>query len=277
MQTRNFLSQALFLTSQFERIVGARCRVPETALQHFWVASRSRFDQWGASLRRCTDQLDQTDYAVDALWHRWTPLLEEILISEVVTRIWSYLLEALDDRWAFHEYGPVGQSAYRAHIDARRRVLNLLLRGRPRALPAIWRLNCQRLSAERWTDLLLSQVYPRDWLGDYAFDEGRVRRFLGSGCNRAEAAAILSAASQAAFARCADVPADHVPFHQRMHAAMLSCLGRELFHGGGHLVSSWQTRLMALTDDTQGLLQQWLDESPGHSDADPPGTSRRYR
>jgi hypothetical protein len=277
MKTREFLTQALFLTSQFDGIVTARCRPPESALQGFWIASRSRFDQWGAALRRCTDQLDQTDYAVDWLWQRCSPLLEEILISEIVTRIWSYLLEVLDDRWGFHEYGPVGQSAYRAHIDARRRVLNLLLRGRQRSMPAVWRLNCQRLNAERWTDLLISQVEPRAWLGAYAFDEQRVRRFHGTAYHRADAIAILGAASQAAFAHCADVPPDHIELHQRMHAAMLACLGHELFQGTGQPISPWQARLMALTDDTQALLHEWLNDSSGHADPHSRGMTPRDR
>jgi hypothetical protein len=276
MQNRDFLNQAVFLTSQFELVVRVGCRLPEVALQRFWVASRTRFDGWGAELRVCTDQLEQTDYGVNSLWHRWTPLLEEILISEIVTRIWSYFLEALDDRWGFHEYAPIGQSAYRAHIDARRRVLNLMLRARHRGLPTVWRLNCQRMNAERWTDLLLSQLEPRDWLVGYAFDEGRVRRFAGSVPNRAAAGAIMQAASRVAFVNSADVPPENVDLHHRMHAAMLACLGRELFHGSGRLISPWQARLMALTEDTQGLLEQWLTESPGQSDPDRPGTIRRF-
>jgi hypothetical protein len=276
MQTRDFLGQAIFLTSQFEVIVGARCRLPESVLQRFWVASRSRFDDWGTKLRQCTDQLDQTDYSVDSLWRGWTPLLEEILISEIVTRIWSYLLEALDDRWAFHEYAPVGQSAYRAHIDARRRVLNLMLRGRPRALPAVWRLNCQRVGAERWTDLLLGQVDQRDWLAGYAFDAERVRRFAGINSHQAGAGAILQAASRTAFTDCADVPPEHVELHLRMHSAMLGCLGRELFQGDGPPISLWQARLTALTDDAQCLLQRWIEGPSGNSDPESPGALRRF-
>ncbi len=161
MHTRDFLDQAVFLTAHFEVVVTASRRLPELPLQRFWVASRGRFDCWGLELRKCTDQLDGTNYSVDRLWLRWTPLLEEVLISEIVTRLWSYLLEALDDRLGMHEYSPIGQSALRAHIDARRRVLNLILRGRQRGLPAVWRLNRQRMNAERWTDLLLGQIEER--------------------------------------------------------------------------------------------------------------------
>ena len=221
MYTRDFLDQAVLLTAHFEVVVTASQRPPERALQHFWVASRSRFDCWGLELRQCTDQLDRTNYAVDQLWLRWTPLMEEILISEIVTRVWSYLLEALDERLGIHEYSPIGQSAFRGHIDARRRVLNLILRGRQRGLPAVWRLNRQRMNAERWTDLLLGQVHQRDWVSNYAFDLERVRGFGGMEGQRGRKASILTAASRVAFADAAEVPLDHIDMHTRMHAAML--------------------------------------------------------
>jgi hypothetical protein len=276
MHTRDFLEQAVLLTSQFEVVVMASRRLPETALQRYWVASRSRFDTWGIGLRHCTDDLDRTNYAVDRLWLRWTPFLEEILLSEIVTRIWSYLLDAMDERLGTHEYSPIGQSAFRAHIDARRRVLNLILRGRQRGLPAVWRLNRLRLNAERWTDLLLGQIDERDWMGNYAFDPERVRRFGGQEDRRARPVAILSAASRAAFVESGPVPRDHAELHSRMHAAMLGCFGHELFLGNGQMMSDWQARLLALTDDTQCLLDRWL-EGPVHDQGpESPGTLRRF-
>ena len=89
--------------------------------------------------------------------------------------------------------------------------------------------------------------------------------------------AILGAASQAAFAHCADVPPDHIELHQRMHAAMLACLGHELFQGTGQPISPWQARLMALTDDTQALLHEWLNDSSGHADPHSRGMTPRDR
>jgi hypothetical protein len=277
MLTRDFLDQAVFLTAQFQVVITTCRRLPEAAVQDYWVASRSRFDAWGLQLRQCTNQLEATQFGVDRLWRRWMPLLEEVLVSEIVTRVWAYLLEALDDRLGIQEYSPVGHSAFRAHIDARRRVLNLILRGRPCGLPGVWHLNRQRISAERWTDLLLAQVGERNWLSDYAFDLARVRRFggLDDRCTRTQP--ILRAASRSAFTESAEVALANADLHTRMHTAMLGCLGREMFGGDGQLLSDWQARLLMLTDDTQGLLDRWLrDSSMSDLDPDRPDTLHRF-
>jgi hypothetical protein len=263
MRTADFLDQAVFLASQFEGVVRSSRRLPESALQAYWVVSRGRFDHWGRQLRRCTDLLESTHYAVVPMWRRWTPLLEEILISEMVTRLWSALLEAVDERLGVQEYAPIGHSVFGAHIDARRRVLNLLLRGRPSALPVVWQLNRRRLTAERWTDLLLSQVAERSWLADYAFDPSRVRRLGGPEVQPGPGPAILSAVSREVFAESAEVIEPHADLHVRMHAAMLECLGPEVCLGDGPLLSDWQARLLTLTDDAQGLLAKWFDDSAG--------------
>jgi hypothetical protein len=263
MRTGDFFDQAVFLASQFEGVVRSSRRLPESALQTYWVVSRGRFDHWGRQLRQCTDLLESTHYAVAPMWRRWTPLLEEILISEMVTRLWSALLEAVDERLGVQEFAPIGHSVFGAHIDARRRVLNLLLRGRPSGLSIVWQLNRRRLTAERWTDLLLSQVAERSWLADYAFDPSRVRRLGGQEGQAGPGPAVLSAASREVFAESAEVLERHVELHVRMHAAMLECLGPGLCLGEAQLLSDWQARLLTLTEDTQGLLAQWFDESAG--------------
>ncbi len=85
------------------------------------------------------------------------------------------------------------------------------------------------------------------------------------------------AASRAAFVESAPVPLDHVDAHRRMHAAMLGCLGQELFLGNGPLISDWQARLLTLTDDTQCLLERWLDGPASHDhDPESPGALRRF-
>lgn len=262
MQTREFLDQAFFLTAHFDVVAAATRPLAETALQQFWVASRTRFDTWAREFRCCTDQMEATEYASPAVWIHWTPFLEEVLLSEIVTRLWSYLLQAIDDRMGTHEYAPIGHSALRTHLDARRRVLTLILRGRQSGLSPVHDVNRRRLNAERWTDLLLAQIDERSWLGDYAFDVQRVRRFRGAPGASAAVCSVIQVAGRAAFADCGQVPVAHEPLHNRIHAAILGCYGAELFQDDGPLLSTWQARLLALTDDMQGWLQEWLSETP---------------
>jgi len=258
MQSRELIDLAVTLADRSDVIMSGTRRLNEASLQHYWVAARSLISSWGVAVRRCTDQFEEVEYTSDALWLRWTPIFEEVLVSEMVTRVWACLLESCDRRWGLQEYSPIGRSIFAGHLDVRRRILGLLLRGRQRAAYPVWRLNRTRQSVERWTDLLLGSLAPRIEVDAYCFDPQRLRtRSTMRHSEPGVRLAILRAVAQCDLNFAADVVHGHVAMHRACHTGILGCLGPELFRESGEMIPGWQARLLSLTDDTQGLLDDW--------------------
>ena len=131
----------------------------DSSLHAYWVASRARMYQWGLRLRSLVGQYPLNKYAAaDQDWRGSVTVMREILLSEITTRVWCALLEGVDRRFDSQDFGPVGQSVLQGHLDARNRVLHLMIRPQVRNLPEIQSLNEDRRQFEHWCDLLLSQL-----------------------------------------------------------------------------------------------------------------------
>jgi hypothetical protein len=266
MHTREFFDLAITLTETHHLMEQVGKAISEECLQAYWTASRARFDAWGHGLRAFREQLLAED---PQCWKRWNSLVEEILLSEMPTRVWTTVLEELDQIRGIEEYGPVARSVFEGHLEARARTLQLIVLGCEQGAEAAGRLNQLRMQAERWTDLLLAHFSldgPAGWL---CFDGERWRTWgrMEAG-HRMGPLALVRLAAITAFGETSEVAAERVPFYDQMHAATLAMWGPELFSATGPRISAYQARLLSLTQDTQGLLANWLDESRDNDSAD---------
>ncbi len=261
MRTREFLDWAVTLTETFDLWARVSPQVAETELQTFWSASRARFNAWGFALHQC--RADLGSHAPHS-WMRWEPLLEEILMSELLTRVVCTILEELDSRRGTREYGPIAQSIFSGHLEARVRTLRLLLDGRDAGVERAARLNRLRLQMEQWTDLLLAH-FPSDGpAAAFCFDTQRWQSWsdMENGHRRGPLV-LLRLAAGAALGDTGDVAAERLAYYQQMHASVLGMLGPELFSATGPRLSSWQARLLSLTHDSEGVLSRWLADAMG--------------
>jgi hypothetical protein len=266
MLSRELIELALTLTERSDVILGATGRLDEDQLQHYWVASRSLLNTWAAALRDCADQMEATRFAAGPVWAHWTPLFEEILASELVTRVWACLLEACDHRLGLVEYSPIGRSALAGHLDVRCRVLSMICLARPPALAAVGRVNRTRLRLERWTDMLLASLGGSVYTGSYCFDRQRVRQLEDRGDgDRSLPVAPLRAACLADDNQWTSIAAGHARLHGNSRAAILGSLGPELFHATGPMMAGWELRLLTLTADAQ----RWVEHSAETEDHPP--------
>lgn len=259
MQTREFLDLAVTLTESFEPWVRLSPRISDSVLHSYWSASRSRFNAWGSALHQCRDDLANHSHAA---WVRWEPLLEEILLSELTTRVVCTMLGELDVRRAIREFGPVAQSVFSGHLEARVRTLRLVLDGRDAGVQRAARLNRLRLQAENWTDLLLAHFSPDGAAVAFCFDSSRWRTWseMEAGHRRGPLT-LVRLAVVAALGDTGEVPAERVRYYEQMHAALLGMLGAEVFTATGPLLSAWQARLLTYTHDTEGVLSRWLADA----------------
>ena len=104
-------------------------------------------------------------------------MLEEILASELLTRLWTAAAAAYDAARGDQELSPVARNIFSGHLDARRRLLALLADGRVILLPEAVQLNHLRRRVERWTDMLLAHLAPLIDIEEFAFEPARARDF----------------------------------------------------------------------------------------------------
>src|SRR5213076_1261354 len=147
---------AALLAIHAPAIVEQRRPLAPGSRQTYWAASKCRLDRWGRVLRQLTAAEAEAQLPAPLAWPRVGPILEEILVSELLTRVWTATAAASDAALGEQELEPVARSVFTAHLDARRRVLSLIAEGRVLALGQIIELNRLRRRLERWTDMLLS-------------------------------------------------------------------------------------------------------------------------
>jgi len=137
--------------------------VPDEKL--FWTASRARIQSWNNQF--CSPQT----------WDSIRPILEEILVSEVLTRVWCGLTLAYDNAHQTDEFGTLAQSIFLSHQDSRNRTMRMMVAGNMVSAHDAVKLNRIRRRAERWSDMMLASFLPNRKLMHLAFDINRAEDF----------------------------------------------------------------------------------------------------
>ncbi|MDA1230099.1 MAG: hypothetical protein O2856_04935 [Planctomycetota bacterium] len=156
--------------------------VSTEAVGDYYVQSRNRFNRW---MRDLTDlehglQISEPLHLMGLAAGRSATreIAEQILINEMVARIWTVLLLARDISNGIDRIRPVARNIHLGHLAVRHKAMGVVLaddRMTPTDLLAIDKL---RKSAERWTDLLCSAIMGQYNLWEFAYDEERAKEFL---------------------------------------------------------------------------------------------------
>src|SRR6266568_9438752 len=156
MHARELAELAALVAVHSPVIVHGAGRVPHSVCEQYWVASKCRLDRWGRLLRKLTDAAGQPQLPATLAWPRVRPVLEEILATELLTRMWTATACAYDAARSDQDLEPVARSVFTGHLDARRRLLTLLADGQVIRRPESVELDHLRRRVERWTDMLLA-------------------------------------------------------------------------------------------------------------------------
>ncbi|MGA2033787.1 MAG: hypothetical protein ABSG68_16155 [Thermoguttaceae bacterium] len=240
-------------------------RISPQALQQYWTASKCRLDRWTASLKGFADDAVRlSPQQVQAHWPHTRGVLEEILTSEVLTRVWTAILCACDRREGIEEAGPIARSVLIGHVEARHRVLVLLVRGPGIHVEAAVKLNHLRRRAERWTDMLIGYLAGLVDVGEFAVEPQRARDFAqdlqyqsGVAGGR-HAWPLLLASIRAAFGQGLMPYSPNADLNERIASSILACFPAELFDATGLFRSLWLLRLSNVTSDVQGMVEDLL-------------------
>lgn len=227
-------------------------------LDDYWAASKCRFDRWGRSLHRIRTQ--ETPYFEEA-GGTVRGLVEEILGSEVLTRVWTAAVTAFDRRRDAQDNEIVARSVYIGHQEMRQRVLKLLVLGPGIPSSEAVDLNRLRRRAELWTDLLLARLMGEHDVSEFGFEPTRLRRFAENLREHAtpdhgpcDVAALANASLLTSIRHSFHSAAPNHDMNARVASSVLGSFAAPHFDSCGVFRSLWMLRLATTADETQRLI-----------------------
>ncbi len=254
-----------------------RAYVPPGAIERYWAVSRCRLDRWKRSLAPLAEQP-----AVVAArhWPRTRAVIEEILVSEVLTRTWTAAAAAYDRARGADDVYPIAHSVFLGHQEARLTALKLMVGGPGLDVAEAVELNKLRRRLERWCDVLLAYLRPfapSAEVSEVAFESDRVDDFasdlpvggLSSGLSLAWQ--LMFASMRSSFETFETVQIPNGDLNRVIAGSVLGCLSDELFDATGLAKSLWIERIGRVADDTQGMIDELLvlDAQPEPASEEP--------
>jgi hypothetical protein len=264
MHARDLVQLAALVAIHSPQIVASRGRIEPTSQEPYWTASRLRLDRWTRLLRKVADSSGHYPLPATLSWPRVRPVLEEILLSEPLVRIWAATATALDNAQGTGEAAPVARAVLMGQHEARRRLLQILADGR--ALDALQAatLNRLRQRLERWTDMLLAHLVPHTDVSEFAFDAGRAADFSADLADEAEscdahlASRLALSSLQATLFQMAGERGPNADLNRRIGSAIVAALSETSFVATGLANSLWLERISTLASDAEGLIEELL-------------------
>lgn len=143
----------------------------------YWLAHRFRCDAWHQRISRHRSGIEGCGTSQRGrMWREIMPTLEEILVSEPLTRVIAYLARQMEKRGVDGDWGALTHGALANHVQARHRCLNLMVFGHGLPVEKAVGLNRLRRLAEFFNDQLLGALPPQSDLEHYAFEVSLVAR-----------------------------------------------------------------------------------------------------
>lgn len=255
---------AALLSQHGPAILYGREVVPPESVSQYWATSRNRFELWNQTLARYRKAEQTGDFGtLRDWWRQHVAVVEEVLVTEMLTRVIAALAAGLDDAHAIEEISPVTHAIFMTHLEARNRVQHLMLFGRGNSVQEAVRLNRLRQGVERWTDAMIGRVSARTPnTVRYAFDPNRAREYAeearayGSRATRDTSTWLMNAAMHDTLRRRTSEQAALPEANRAVVKSVMLMLRPDLFDSVGTLKSLWMHRLQAGGDRTDRVLQE---------------------
>jgi hypothetical protein len=262
MQARELVELGAFVAVHGPVMVQGAGRVAQGAVEQYWTAARCRTERWLRILRQMADSSGTLPLPPTLAWPRIRPVLEEILTSELLARMWTAACVAYDRERSDQDLEPVARNVLLGHLDARRRLLQLLADGRAIESPQAAELNHLRRRVERWNDMLLAHLAPLVEIDEFAFEVDRARDFADD--LRHEQAMtepsftcqLVLSSLRASFSSGLADRSPNADLNRRIGTAILGCFGDELLDSTGLVRSLWLERISQTASDTQGMIDE---------------------
>jgi len=271
MHARELVELAALVAIHADRVVQGPGQLPPGSVEAYWTGSKCRFDRWGRSLKELARRAGEhgaREHGAGSPETALAGVVEEVLSGELLTRVWTAAMCAYDRHRGTEFVEPVARSVLAGHMEARHRVLTLLVSGPALSAVETLRLNRLRHQTERWSDVLLGCAAGCHDIGEFAVDACRARDFaddLAQQRRQPGAQAVwpmVLASLQAAFRQALRARSPNPDLNAKIAASIVACLPAELFASVGMLDSLWLARIAKLTADAQVLIDELLADSP---------------
>lgn len=236
---------------------------PELVSVDYWTVSKCRIQRWIAALKIFEQDLEDKHLSHDP-WPAIAIVVEEVIVSEFLTRVWSAAVMAHDTYQESDELSGLANSVHVSHIEARNRALRMLLGSRGLNEAEFDRLNVLRRKIERWTDVFLARVTDVAIAKRFAFDEQRVVDFHSeidevSTANHNRRNQILIASFAAELSSFESEWAANPELNSKISSSLLACFPADRFDSLGLPKSFGLVLLEKTQHDTQLLVDQLLE------------------
>jgi hypothetical protein len=195
-------------------------------------------------------------------------VFEEILASEILTRVWTAVLCAYDRARGSDEAEPVARSVMIGHSEARHRVLTLLSRVTGMDARSAVKLNRLRRHVERWSDLLVARLVDIVDIDEFSVDPKRAADFAEDSPSRQGFEAsrlawpLLLASLRKAFQRELGVVSPNADLNAGIAASVLSCFPVEPIDAVGLCRALWLMRITSVAEDATRMVEALLSSEP---------------
>jgi hypothetical protein len=239
----------------------------------YWTSSKIRLQRWVTSLKMFENDFENPRKGHDP-WPALEIVVQEILISEMLTRIWSATVLTPDWYHQQHEMHGLAHSIHVSHIEAKNRAIRILLTGQAANEEAFDRINGLRRRIERWTDLFLGQLPMGDKAAMFGFDRNRVVDF-----NREQRESsgpeFLTRQKVLAASFSTDLLRDQIPYaanpdlNREIASGVLACFPPDRFDSNGLPKSARLIWMEKSQQETQMLVDHLseFEDLADHPDA----------
>ena len=172
MHARHLAELAISIATHTDELLHSPTGIAEVGIGPYWSAAKRRLDRWQHSIATST-----TNIFREAPTEKTIALAEEVLASEILTRVWTAMLSAQNISHAKFTTDAAARSILIGHQSVYGQVLKWMLTGPVSKTPAGNKLNLLRRHCERWTDLLLAKIQLSTDATEYSFDAERQKQY----------------------------------------------------------------------------------------------------
>ncbi len=240
----------------------------------YWTASKVRQQRWVTALKMFGQDFEHPKQGHNP-WPALEIVVQEILMSELLTRVWSATVLTHDGYHQKDEMHGLAHSIHVSHVEVKNRAMRIYLKGRSANEAAFDRMNTLRRRVERWTDMFLGQLPHGEQASVFGFDRNRVVDFNREQCELPGPEFLTrQRVFSASFA--ADIVRDQIPYaanpdlNREIGAGILACFPPDRFDSTGLPKSARMIWLEKSQWETQLLLDQLVNIE---NQADKPGST----
>lgn len=263
MHARELAELAALVSTHGPVFIRSGLPMSERNIEDYWVASKSRLDRWGRTLKQITTRAaEQGQLSPGAQETQVRGVVEEVFTSEMLTRVWAAVSCAHDRKLAADLAEPIARGVLIGHLEARHRVLTLLLQGSVVSSELGIKLNRLRRHTERWTDMFVGYLTGLEDVAEFAIDPDRARDFAEDLHFQSQmpggrhAWPLIQASLRWSFDKGLTAASPNGDLNARIAQSILGCFQPELFDGTGQFHTLWLDRLTNTADDAQGMLDE---------------------